>query len=269
MGNFKLEDGFHINYEFEGEAGPVVLFLNGIMMSSASWRDFVPVYLENNYRVLRVDFRDQGRSDKYPESYNINLHVDDLIQLLDSLDIEQVVPVGISYGALVAMLIAVDYPERLASLILANAMATVSPYLKNVSEAWQVAADLKDGRKFFKLAMPFIYSDYFYKHNGEFLASREDILADVLDEEWLAAFNRLAESSYDFDLTSRLDEIKQPTLLIAGERDILTPLEKMKEMAAKISDSRLITLNDAGHASCYEKMAEFNTAVLGHLALTV
>ncbi|MGM0413578.1 MAG: alpha/beta fold hydrolase [Bacillota bacterium] len=269
MAEFVVDDGLKLNYHLDGESGPVVLILNGIMMSTASWADFVPVYTENNYRVLRVDFRDQGLSDSYPEDYSIEIHVRDIIQLLDHLEVEKVIPVGISYGAMVAMLMAIEYPERIKSMVLANTVARVTPYLKAASQAWQEAADLKDGRKFFRLAMPFIYSDYFYKHNQEFLASREEILADVLDEKWLTRFNRLAESSYDFDIEDRLTEIEMPVLLVAGERDILTPLEKMKEVASKISDSRLITINDAGHASCYEKMAEFNTAVLGHLALTV
>jgi len=167
------------------------------------------------------------------------------------------------------MLMAVEYPERVKSMVLANVVARVTPYLKAASQAWQEAADLKDGRKFFRLAMPYIYSDYFYKHNQEFLESREEILADLLDEEWLTRFNRLAESSYDFDIKERLAEIEMPVLLVAGDRDILTPLEKMKEIAGKIPDSSLLTINDAGHASCYEKMDEFNIAVLGHLALTV
>ncbi len=269
MAEFVVDDGIKLNYHLDGYSGPVILILNGIMMSTASWADFVPVYTDNNYRVLRVDFRDQGLSDSYPEEYKIEIHVEDIIELLDHLKIERVIPVGISYGGMVAMLMAIKYPERLDSMVLTNTVARVTPYLKAASQAWQEAADLKDGRKFFRLAMPFIYSDYFYKHNQEFLESREEILADVLDAEWLTRFNRLAESSYEFDIEEQLTEIELPVLLVAGERDILTPLEKMKEIASKLTDSRLLTINDAGHASCYEKMNEFNTAVLGHLALTV
>ncbi len=269
MAEFFVDDGLKINYHLDGEAGPVILILNGIMMSTASWADFVPLYTGNDYRVLRVDFRDQGLSGSYPKDYRIEVHVEDIVELLDYLEIKKVVPVGISYGGMVAMLMAIEYPEMVSSMVLANVVARVTPYLKAASQAWQEAADLKDGRKFFRLAMPYIYSDHFYKHNQEFLESREEILADVLDEKWLARFNRLAESSFDFDIEERLSEIEIPVLLVAGERDILTPLEKMKEIASRISDSRLLTINDAGHASCYEKMDEFNTAVLGHLALTV
>ncbi|MFW5873254.1 MAG: alpha/beta fold hydrolase [Bacillota bacterium] len=269
MADFVVDDGIKLNYHLDGETGPVILILNGIMMSTASWADFVPVYTDNNYRVLRVDFRDQGLSDSYPKDYKIDIHTGDIVDLLDHLGIEKVIPVGISYGGMVAMLLAINYPDRVNSMVLANVVARVTPYLKAASQAWQEAADLKDGRKFFRLAMPYIYSDYFYKHNQEFLESREEILADALDADWLTRFNRLAESSYEFDIKDRLTEIEMPVLLVAGERDILTPLEKMKEIACELPDSRLLTINDAGHASCYEKTNEFNTAVLGHLALTV
>ncbi len=135
MAEFVVDDSLKINYHLDGESGPVILILNGIMMSTASWADFVPVYTENNYRVLRVDFRDQGLSDSYPEDYRIDIHVEDIIKLMDQLELEQVIPVGISYGGMVAMLMAIKYPERIKSMVLANTVARVTPYLKAASQA--------------------------------------------------------------------------------------------------------------------------------------
>ena len=256
-----------INYELDGEGDETIVILNGIMMSTASWVDFVPVYTKNNYKFLRMDFRDQGLSSKYPENYDLRIHVEDLKELLEHLNIESAHIVGISYGAMVATLFELKYSNMVKTLILSNTVGKVPEYLKAASEVWEEASKLNDGRKFFKFSMPFIYSDYFYNHQKDWLDEREDQLAEALTKEWFDALIRLSKSSKDFDVWDRLSEIESPTLLIGGSRDILTPVEKMKEMQKEINNARMLIINDAGHASCYEKTDEFNTAVLGFIAV--
>jgi len=256
-----------INYELDGKGDETIVILNGIMMSTASWVDFVPVYTKNNYKFLRVDFRDQGLSSKYPEDYDVSIHVEDLKGLLEYLEIESAHIVGISYGAMVATLFELKYSDMVKTLILSNTVGKVPEYLKAASEVWEEASKLNDGRKFFKFSMPFIYSDYFYNHQKEWLDEREDQLAEALSKEWFEALIRLSKSSKDFDVWDQLAEIKSPTLLIGGSRDILTPVEKMKKMQKEIDNAKMLIINDAGHASCYEKTDEFNTAVLGFIAI--
>ncbi len=260
-------NGLKINYELDGEGEETIVILNGIMMSTASWIDFVPVYTKNNYQFLRMDFRDQGLSSKYPEEYDINIHVDDLKGLLDYLDIKKAHIVGISYGAMVAMLFDLKYSNMVETLILSNTEARVTNYLKSASDVWEEASKLNDGRKFFKLSMPFIYSDYFYNHNKKWLAEREDQLAGALNEKWFNALIRLSKSSKEFDIWDKLKNIKSPTLLIAGSRDNLTPVYEMRKMQDEIPEAKMLVIKDAGHASCYEKTDEFNTAVLGFIAV--
>lgn len=266
MPKAKIND-VKINYKLDGEGEETVIILNGIMMSTASWVDFVPVYTKNNYQFLRMDFRDQGLSSKYPKGYDLNVHVDDLKKLLDHLNIKKAHIVGISYGAMVAMLFELKYSQMVDTLILSNTEAKVSKYLQAASDVWEEAAALNDGRKFFKLSMPFIYSDYFYNNNWEWLKDREDTLAQALTEEWFEALIRLSKSSKDFDIWDQLSNIQSPTLLIGGSRDQLTPVYEMEKMQKEIDDAKMLIINDAGHASCYEKMDEFNTAVLGFIAV--
>jgi pimeloyl-ACP methyl ester carboxylesterase len=259
-----------INYKLDGagEGKETVVILNGIMMSTASWTDFIPVYTEkNNYQLLRVDFRDQGLSSKFPEEYDISIHVDDLKSLLDYLEIEKAHIVGISYGAMVGILFELEYSEMVNTLILSNTEAKVTKYLQAASDVWEEASKLDDGVKFFKLSMPFIYSDYFYNNNWDWLKEREKTMGNVLNKEWFEALTRLSKSSKNFDVSDRLAEIKSPTLLIGGSRDQLTPVYEMDKIHQGIPDAKMLIIKDAGHASCYEKMDEFNSAVLGFMAV--
>ena len=259
-------NGFEMNYKLAGEGERTIVILNGIMMSAESWVGLVPSFVRAGYRVLTLDFRDQGKSQPSPIEYNIEQHAEDLKALFDELGIERCSLLGISYGGQVAMLFALKHPEMLDSLILANTMARMTNYLKAIGAAWNEAASLKDGRKFFSLAMPYIYSEDFYESNWEWLKNREESLGASLTEEWFEGFLRLSSSHGDFNIVDRLENIELPTLVIASEQDIITPYKEQLLIHNHIKESRLVIIPEAGHASCYEKPHEFLAIALGFLA---
>ncbi|KAB3530860.1 alpha/beta fold hydrolase [Alkaliphilus serpentinus] len=262
----KIND-LEINYKLTGEGNRVLVILNGIMMSAESWNGLTPSYAKAGYRVLNVDFRDQGMSQSSPVGYEIGQHVEDLRELLMILGIEKCNLFGISYGGQVAMLFALKHPDMLESLLLANTMARLTNYLKAIGGAWDEAAKLKDGRKFFRLAMPLIYSDRFYEKNWQWLKEREETMGKALSEEWFDRYLRLSSSHGEYDIVERLHNINLPTLVIAADRDVITPYEEQLIIHKEIKGSNLVVIPEAGHASCYEKMEEFIFIVLGFLAI--
>lgn len=259
-------NGIGIYYELDGE-GEVIVFLNGIMMSTLSWVDFVGVYTASGYQLLRVDFRDQGLSDRsIGQNYNLGQQVDDLKGLFDYLEFKKVHLLGVSYGGQVALLFTLKYPQMVKSLILANTTARLSNHLKAIGEAWDEAARLHDSEKFFKLVMPFIYSDHFYESQAEWLKERQKLFSKLLTAEWFEAYLRLSSSNGDFNVLERLQEITVPTLVIGADRDLVTPLDEVRKLHAGIKGAQFLIIPGSGHASFYEKKDEFNTAVLGFLA---
>jgi pimeloyl-ACP methyl ester carboxylesterase len=260
-------NGLELFYLLEGEGPEVIVILNGIMMSSQSWNAHVPQLLEQGYRVLRVDFRDQGQSEKARESYAIGQHVQDLEALFAALGLNKVHLVGISYGGQVALLYALAHGERLASLMVFNTTARLTNYLKGIGAAWDEAARLRDGERFFRLAMPFIYSDVFYQSNYQWLKEREQTLGKILGPEWFEGYLRLSGSHGDYDILERLREIRVPTLVVGSDRDMVTPLEEMRLIVQGIPGARFVVIPDSGHASCYEKPQEFLLQILGFVAL--
>ncbi|WP_408955085.1 alpha/beta fold hydrolase [Natroniella sp. ANB-PHB2] len=261
-------NGVDINYKLDGSGKETILFLNGIMMSTASWEELVPRFTEqNDYQVLRVDFRDQGASSFYEEDYHIGIHVDDIKALLDYLELDKVHLAGISYGGMVAMLFALKYPKMLSSLSIANSVAQTSKYLQALSDGWEEAARLNSGKQFFKLAIPPIYSDDFHNREWKWLKERADGFDQLLTQEWFEGFIRLSKSSKEFDCLEELNQIELPTLLIASSRDIITPVYEMEKIERQIADTQMLIIKDAGHAAFYEKPEEFSLAILGFLAL--
>jgi pimeloyl-ACP methyl ester carboxylesterase len=71
--------------------------------------------------------------------------------------------VGTSYGGQVALKFAIKHQDRLKTLILPNRLSWIPNQLKAIGEGWEEAAQLYDGAKFFKLAIPWVYSRIFIR----------------------------------------------------------------------------------------------------------
>ncbi|RPI30398.1 MAG: alpha/beta fold hydrolase, partial [Chloroflexota bacterium] len=103
-------NGVNLYYEWHGPAGaPVVLLVNGVLMSTASWSFQTPV-LSRRYRLLLHDCRGQGQSEHPAGPYSMYQHAADLVGLMEALQIEQAHVAGISYGGEIALLTAIHWP---------------------------------------------------------------------------------------------------------------------------------------------------------------
>ncbi len=249
-------------YELHGpEEGDVLVLSNGILMSTASWAFQTPV-LSKHYRLLLYDCRGMWQSDHPPGSYTMEQHADDLAGLLDALEIEQAHVGGISYGGEVSLTFALQYPGRTRSLIVADAVSHVEPQLRIIVEGWIEGARTEEAQAFFDVTVPWNFSPGFIEDHPDLL---EEALAryDLLD---YPAMVQLCESFLAFDVTERLGEIKLPTCVLVGERDILKGRQYAELIADGIADAEIHLILGAGHATCWEQPQVFNTILLGFLA---
>jgi 3-oxoadipate enol-lactonase len=257
--------GKEVFYLSEGEGSPIVL-LNGVMMSTKSWTAFVPELASKN-RLIRVDFFDQGQSAKLiNESYTQDLQVELLRALLDHLAIARAGVVGISYGGEVALQFAIRYPALVDRLIIFNACATTSPWLKDIGRGWIAAGETRDGQHYYQTTIPVIYSPHFYETKLEWMRKREAFLVPVFSNpEFLDQLKRLILSAESFDVRADLAKIAAKTLIVSAEMDYLTPVDNQEYLYHHISGSDWVKLPYAGHASMYEKPLLFVSLVQGYL----
>ena len=264
MAFLETKDGAKIYYEVHGEGAPII-FLNGIMMSTVSWAYFTPI-ISKKFQLILMDFRDQGQSSRMHEEYDLDIHAGDVLALVDELNLEKAHLLGLSYGGQVALKFALAYQDRLGSLILSNTNNYITNHLREIGKAWEVAAELNDGEKFFQLAIPFIYSHHFYARALDQLHARQEMFKGMLTKEWFEAFIRLSRSTRNFRVSpEELEKITVPTLLIGAEDDIIAPAELMGNMHKKINGSEFVVIPAAGHGAFLEKAGEFLTLVLGFL----
>lgn len=256
-----LYEGKKVYYEIHGEGTPLVI-LNGIMMSTKSWEQFVPAFSADHQLIL-LDFFDQGQSDKLVDgNYTHEVQVDLVAHLLTELAVGPVNLFGISYGGEIALQFALKYPEHVGRLLLFNTCAQTTYWLEEVGNAWNKAS--VDAESYYLTTIPVIYSPQFFSNNREWFENRKKLLLPLFgDKAFIDGLVRLTDSSVGYDVKDKLGEITQPTLVVGSEYDFVTPLYQQEEIAECIPNAHLVKIPNSGHASMYEQPELFQTLVLG------
>jgi 3-oxoadipate enol-lactonase len=238
-----------------------VVLSNGVLMSTASWAFQTPA-LSRRYRLLLYDCRGMWQSEHPPGPYSMEMHADDLASLLDALDISTAHIGGTSYGAEISMIFALKYPQRTRSLLVNSAVSHVEPLLHGFIEMWNGAAQAHDAERLFHAVYPLTFSD-------AWIAANQDMLDQARERYKLLdfdAFSALLMSFSQLNITADLPKIAAPTLVVAGEEDILKPRHYSEIIANEIPNAEFAVIPDAGHAALWEKSETFNTLLLGFLA---
>jgi pimeloyl-ACP methyl ester carboxylesterase len=105
---------------------PAILCIHGLS-ANCRWWDVVAAALSPPYRLLAMDLRGRGLSDKPPTGYSLAHHCGDIHAVLDDLSLERVVLMGHSLGAFIASAFAAQFPDRVERLILVDGGGQLSP----------------------------------------------------------------------------------------------------------------------------------------------
>ena len=259
--------GKKVHYEVHGSGGEPIVLLNGIMMSTASWKPFIQCMTKQNTLVL-VDFFDQGQSERMTESYDHSIQVALLDAVLEEVSAqiwyEKFAIMGISYGGEVAIQYALQHPERVRRLVLFNTCGRTSPWLKKIGDGWNEVAKTGIGYAYYLTTIPVIYSTKFFEDRAVWMDGREAFLTEYFSKpEVLQALIRLTDSSVSYNVVDRLHEITCPTLIISSTEDVLVPPTEQQLLHQKIKGSAYVSINGSGHASMYEAPEAFAALTLG------
>lgn len=254
-----------IYYEEYGQGKPI-LVLNGIMMSCGSWGEFIEPFSAHN-RLILLDMLDQGKSDKMEGDFSQGIQAEVVLALLDHLQLDKVNLLGISYGGEVALRFAVTYGDRLERLVLFNTTARTGPWLKNIGDAWNLAA--ADPEAYYLTTIPIIYSPTFYREHIDWMEDRRKVLQLVFgNADFIQSMIRLTNSSADYDVSHQISGIQAPTLVVSSQEDYLTPLAEQEWIASQIPKSQYVIIPRCGHASMYEMPVLFTALSLGFINTT-
>lgn len=247
-----------IHYEAHGKGDPLVL-IPGYAADSSSFFRQIPGLAEN-YRVIAIDNRGTGLSDKPDIPYSMEMMAKDTAGLLQSLGIRKAHFCGHSMGGLIAQHLALCYPERTASLILACTTCGVSHRVRADQAAIDAMFDPKGTPEERAMRLlPFVLSQEFISNNMDVIQQFGLLYLKTYPPPHV--FRRQQEAMNMFDSYDRLPEIRVPTLLITGEADQMVPPENSRILASRISGAESITLQGLGHLLPMEAPEALNRAI--------
>ena len=238
---FAENQGAKIYWDEQGQGAPVLLIM-GLGWTSAMWHRTRPL-LATHYRTVVLDNRGVGRSDVPPGTYPIALMASDAVAVLDAAGVQRAHVFGVSMGGMIAQEFALQYPERIHSLIL-GCTAAGGPHTVQADSA-VIQALFPRGlspEEFARSINPFIYDSS---------TPRERIEEDmVLRRKWYpteAGYTGQLQGIPDWEAYTRLPQIAAPTLVVHGETDRLIPPANGGLIANRIPRAKLAMIPNAGH----------------------
>ena len=232
-----------------GDATPIV-FLHGVGSDKSVWHPQLE-HFGKTRRAIAFDYPGYGDSDAASEGITRDDFAAAIHSAMHALDVERAHICGLSLGGVVAIALYHAAPNHCASLILADTFA-VHPegraiYERNLAGTRDIPA-MAEARVDVLLAQP---ADPEIRREVVETMSRIDATAYRIGAEavWLA------------DQRDRACAIDVPSLVLVGDRDLVTPVDLSNELVDLVPDARMQVIRDAGHLSNLEKPAEFNAAV--------
>lgn len=128
---FIKANGIVLHYlEKNSKLKPTLILLHGLSANANSFESYMK--LIDNCRVISVDLRGRGLSEKPDNGYSMQAHSKDIIAMMDVLKIEEAIVAGHSFGGLLSIYLAVNSPERISKIILIDVAAKMHPEVREL-----------------------------------------------------------------------------------------------------------------------------------------
>jgi pimeloyl-ACP methyl ester carboxylesterase/predicted glycosyltransferase len=256
---YAVRDGVRLKWELFGEGEPTIFLLpTWSIIHSRHWKLQVP-YLARHARVLVMDGRGNGGSDRPPgsEAYSDQEFAADALAVMDATETDRAALVSLSAGSLWGLLLAAGHPERVSASVFIGPLAPLAPGQPELSEAmlhfikprdsyegwWKVNANywLQDHRGF----LEFFFSNAFSEPHST--KPIEDCVNWGLDA---TAETLVATAQPDWLDTEQAQQLAErvscPVLVIHGDQDGISPIGRGQALAAA-SGGQLLTMEGSGH----------------------
>lgn len=244
-------DGTKINYEVMGEGKPLLL-LHGW---GACINAMAPIWMffKEKYKVYILDFPGESGKSEIPEKpWGVPEYSELVRSFMTKLNIEKPDVIAHSFGGRVAIYLSSRYKNLFNKIVLTDA-AGIKP--KTTLKKWMKKMLFKCGKSAIKT---FTFGEkrntlmikYRDKHSStDYKALKSDVMKETF------------KKVISLDLSDKLKDITNPTLLVWGENDTDTPLYMAEKMKKEISDCGLVVLKGAGHFSYIDNSSEYNIIV--------
>ena len=226
-----------------------IIFIHGFPYNSKMWEQQIK-RLKGQYYCVAYDIRGLGQTSPGDGLFTIEMFVDDLFAVIDSLDLGRPVIAGFSMGGYIALRAVEREPDRFRGIILCDTKSEADDDAGKLKRANAIKVINTDGmEKFVSDFVPMTFSKNAQQRIPE---TYNAILEQAKMESPIGVKGCLLAMASRTDTTKSLDDIRVPTLLLVGEHDALTPPAVMQAMHERIGGSQMILVPGAGHMAPLE-----------------
>jgi 3-oxoadipate enol-lactonase len=252
-------------YEEHGVAkrpgDPAIVLCHGLLYDGSQWSNQIGPLSELG-RVVVFDGPGHGKSE-VPPPFSLDDHKQAFVDALDALSIQKTILIGLSWGGMLALRVAIGHPRRVAAMALLACSADAETRYDRAK--YRVLASF--ARKFglpFALVQREIAPLMFGKKT---LRDRPELVRELAHQ--INGYSRdgvaRAAKAVVIKRPSILKELRAvsvPTLVLCGEEDLATDKTQSQAIASRIPQATLTMIEDAGHMSAIEQPARVNAALL-------
>jgi pimeloyl-ACP methyl ester carboxylesterase len=268
VATLELTGGGLLEFDDAG-SGPAIVFLHGWSLGKGAF-GIQRRELSDRFRIVVPDMRGHGNSTKFTNGDGIDTLASDLEQLLVHLDLDDVILVGWSMGALVAWEFA-GGPQggRVAGIVTIDMVPKVlngdgwQHGLRSGTHLYDVDIDLMrmrdDWRAFTRAYVPKVFAGGMTNERRELIDKMVDLVGDNEVESMVALWTSLVQADY----VDAVRQLNVPTLITYGKLSQIYTEEAAEWMDQHIPNSQRIGFADSGHAPHLEEPQLFNESLAG------
>lgn len=255
-------DGTRIAYSLAGNPdGEPLLMIQGLGADSMGWT-FQRRAL-SRFRLILVDNRGVGRSERPPGPYDLEVMAADAIAVLDHAGYGSAHVMGASMGGIITQIIGVRHPERVRSLVLACTACHHFTWRRELLQEWAELAQAQGMREFVRKNLRWLVGPRSLSRLAPALAVLGPIAFKVPVSSFVAQVDAIL--AMDDKLRDELSTIAVPTLVIVGSQDVLTTQGDGEEIASLVPGAELAVIRGGAHLFQVEQAVTFNRTVSAFL----
>ncbi len=242
-------------YLIIGDGIPLIC-LHGYALDHTIWLKMSDE-LDKQIKIILPDLRGHGKSPEPPGKYSMRNMAGDILQMMDSLYLDNAYIAGHSMGGYIALALAAHYPERVKGLALVASHAFADTQEKKNSRLLDIERVKQSSPADVLSEMPGKLS-----RKPEVAEYCKSLIYKTSRNGVMGVLAGMAERQDSIDI---LNSMRNAKMLIAGTDDQLIPLDTSKEMASKIKGLQLIEIKNAGHMPMMEKPQDTAKAITNFL----
>ena len=252
----EAEDGARIAYALDGRrAGEPLLLIHGLGADTRGWV-MQKRALGARFRLVMVDNRGVGRSERAEGPYDLEVMARDAIAALDHAGYGSAHVMGASMGGIISQVIGVRHPERVRSLVLACTACRHFTWRKDLLSQWADQAQAFGMREFVRRNLEWMVGPRSLRRTWPAMAVLGPLAFNVPVASFVAQIQAIL--AIEDSLRAELADVVAPTLVMCGSQDVLTTQGDSEEIASHIPGAELAVVRGGAHLFMVEQAGAFN-----------